>query len=386
MFTKLNKLDLYLTIPSIIYLIITLISGMWIRLQWVVPSLYFFNPKFAIHAHSHLAMLGWLFPVFIRFLLPRKLELSTSQKTSISVLHFLIIGMFPAFVFQGYAFWSITFSSLYLSVSYWIIVQFRTHLFQENQPLTKIAVLFYLISTIGPWLLGGSTAFGPQWLTAWISWFLHLQFNGWITFAAFALLLQKVELKPNMLSAFYVLAISTVFISLGLMFPLNTKLLTVLMALSGIALTSSAIFLIFCLIKPKQFFNYSSFFLLLLLGKSIFLGAIPFDEVQNYIHHINQARVAFTHTLLLGIASPLALLFIFKTSKIFLLFLSAAWLMIIFLWIETFQTYSAIGLHFSIQWVYLFCGIILLLSLITLFIRSFFTQNEVRLSSDLSIF
>lgn len=385
MSTKLNKLDIYLTIPAVIYLVITLISGMWIRLQWVVPSLYFFNPKFAIHAHSHLAMLGWLFPVFLRFLLPEKLELSASQKTSILLLHFLIIGMFPAFIFQGYAFFSITFSSLYLSVSYWIIVQFRTHLFQKNQPLKQISILFYLLSTLGPWLLGGSAAFGPQWLNAWISWFLHLQFNGWITFAAFALLLQKTELKPNLISAFYVLAISTVFISLGLMFPLNTLLLSVLMIISGIALSSSVIFLLFSLIKPKQIFTYSGFFLLLLLGKSFFLGAIPFDVVQQYVHHINQARVAFTHTLLLGIATPLALLFIYKTSKLLLLFLSAAWAMILFLWIETFHTYSALGLNFSIQWVYLTCGIILLLSLLTLLFREFFKASKAHLSANSSI-
>lgn len=353
-----------LAYPALVYLIITLVSGMWIRVQWLVPDWAFFTQKFAIHAHSHLAMLGWLFPAFLFLLMKSPKQPTKAQKVSIGSLHVLIIAMFPAFLIEGYAFFSILFSSLFLVVSYVLIWQFRTELELRTNPLKQWAVALYLISTIGPWALGGATAFGPEWLSAWIAWFLHLQFNGWVTFAVFALFWNSASLSSYHINAIHTLGLSTIFISFGMMFPKPSTLLWITTLIAGASLFFSSVYLLL-LHKPfSRNQTIGRFLLSLLLLKSIFLGGIGLDVVQTYVHHVNQARVAFTHTALLGIATPFLLMNLDLKRHYLLGFITSAWWMILFLWIETFGLYGTLSLPVSIQVIYLILGFFLLALLI----------------------
>jgi hypothetical protein len=350
-----------LAFPSLFYLIITLISGMWIRLQWLLPEWALFTQKFAINAHSHLAMLGWLFPAFLYFLMKSPKLPTFSQKVSIGFMHILIIAMFPAFLLEGYAFYSILFSSLFLVVSYFLLWQFRVELELQTNPLKQWAVGLYVLSTIGPWALGGATAFGPAWLSAWIAWFLHLQFNGWVTFAVFAIFWSAESLAKQQIISIHAMGISTIFLSLGMMFPKPDTLVGFSTLTSGTILFISAVHL---LLRHNPFKDRSTighFLITLLLMKSMFISGIGLDLVQTYVHQVSQARVAFTHSTLLGIATPF-LLFHLKLSRIYLLgFITVAWWMIFFLWIETFGLYRTLGFPFSLQIVYLILGFLLLM-------------------------
>lgn len=354
----------HLAYPSLGYLVITLITGMWIRVQWLVPEWAFFTQKFAIHAHSHLAMLGWLFPAFLFLLMKSPKELTRMQKVSLGSLHVLIIAMFPAFLFEGYAFFSILFSSLYLVVSYILIWQFRTELELRTNPLKQWAVALYLLSTIGPWALGGTTTFGSEWLSAWISWFLHLQFNGWVTFAVFALFWNPASLTHHHIKAIHTIGISTVFISLGIMFPTPTTFLRITALIAGAALFLGSVSLLILYKHNHTHPSVGQFLILLLLLKTLLLGGIGLDVVQTYVHHVSQARVAFTHTTLLGIATPFLLLHLNFKHSVLLGFIACAWWMIIFLWLETFGMYVTLGLPVSIQAIYLLLGFLLLVFII----------------------
>ena len=77
----------YFILPALLYLTISLMGGMWIRLQWAVPTWTLFTTKFMIHAHSHLALLGWLFLALFRLLLPKSITLSLSSKVVLWLLH-----------------------------------------------------------------------------------------------------------------------------------------------------------------------------------------------------------------------------------------------------------------------------------------------------------
>ncbi|TNE73753.1 hypothetical protein EP331_03660 [bacterium] len=368
-------MNTHVRVPGLFYLVITLLSGIGLRIQWLFPDWSVFSQKFAIHAHSHLALLGWLFPILLYSLVKRDTQLTSFLRWNIYILHGLIIAMFPAFLLQGYAFYSILFSSLYLIVSYSILWQLRNELELGKNPVKTWAVLFYVASTIGPWLLGGSTVFGQVWMNAWIAWFLHLQFNGWVTFGLLALFFSRIP-SPKWL--IHVFATGTLFISFSLMLPQNDfQLLKISAVFAGILLTLSSIWLVTIVVKQHQRTTITGFIIQLLLLKSFLLGFSGLEIMQNYIHHIPQARVAFTHTSLLAIASTFLLFYNGLSKKLTLLFSTASWLMVALLWMELFGLYYKTGIPFSIQVPYIILGVVLLGTILPLILKSVtkVTQN-----------
>lgn len=109
--------------------------------------------------------------------------------------------MLLSFPFQGYALFSIFFSTLFLLSSYWF-----TAFFIKNvaNPLKKtysyrfivVALWFMVGSSIGPWALGPiMTLMGPEsiWYRLAIYFYLHFQYNGWMVFALIGLFIHIME-------------------------------------------------------------------------------------------------------------------------------------------------------------------------------------------------
>jgi hypothetical protein len=366
-----NSITYFLTLPSLIYLSITLLSGIWIRTQWIVPDWAVFNPKFAIHAHSHLALLGWLFPILFRFLLPKTVNFSTSIKWTIFLMHVTIITMFPAFLIQGYAFWSILLSSLFLIISYFLIFQLRKEVQFGSNIVHSAAIGFYLLSTIGPWALGASTKFGTEWLYAWIAFFLHLQFNGWITFSTISLLFKKKSLNKTQELAIIFLFIGTLFITPGLMNDSTTKFMFVIISASSLFLVFGVLMLLFSSGLRNHYNSVKSFFLIFFTLKTIGLILVPFDFTQTWIHELHSFRVAFTHFSLLTWASSIVLFSLFGLKSHWLSFFSFSLFMSLFLIIDALQWYPLLHIPFNIQWIYIVSGILMFFNLLKLIITAF---------------
>ena len=168
--------------------------GALLRLIYVMdlPWLVF---KPWLHAHSHVAMLGWVFPALLLTLLgqddrkpPRGFLgwLSASQM--------MVLGMLVSFPLQGYDTFSITFSILQMLISYVLvgIVWISTAHWPKSgsRRLVRLAIILQVISTLGVWAMGPIMTHGlagTEWYYWSIQWFLHFQFNGWFWFAALAL-------------------------------------------------------------------------------------------------------------------------------------------------------------------------------------------------------
>lgn len=159
------------------------------------------NYKHFLHTHSHIALLGWLYNltlIFIGYAFFKENAKRFNYIFWISQITF--IGMLFSFPFQGYAFWSITFSTLYLFASYWLVIEiFRSSKELKDQieiKLLRVGGIFLVLSSIGPFALGAIMAKGMQesiWYSLSIYWFLHFLFNGFFYTVFLALLL--VELK-----------------------------------------------------------------------------------------------------------------------------------------------------------------------------------------------
>ncbi len=159
------------------------------------------NYKYFLHTHSHIALLGWLYNlvlIFSAYYFFNKEAKKFNRIFWVSQIAFL--GMLFSFPFQGYAFWSITFSTLYLFASYWLAVQiFKSSKALKTRfeyKLLRAGAVFLFLSSIGPFALGAIMAKGLQasiWYGLSIYWFLHFLFNGFFYTVFLALLISEVQ-------------------------------------------------------------------------------------------------------------------------------------------------------------------------------------------------
>jgi len=156
------------------------------------------NYRFLTHAHSHIAMLGWvylmLFTLIVHYFIPDKKPV---YNRLFWLTEFAVIGMMLSFPFQGYAAVSITFSTLHIFCSYYFVYLIWKHHKISNLPsryMLKASLLFMLLSTIGVWFLGPAVATlgkASAFYQIAIQFFLHFQFNGWFLLAVLAVFFQK---------------------------------------------------------------------------------------------------------------------------------------------------------------------------------------------------
>jgi len=96
------------------FFFLTALSGAWMRLNLFVDTSSFIPYTNLLHAHSHIAVLGWtFFGVFILFAVLMNKQ-SSKFVTYLAISLFLVTGaMFIAFLMQGYALYSIIFSTIH---------------------------------------------------------------------------------------------------------------------------------------------------------------------------------------------------------------------------------------------------------------------------------
>lgn len=179
---------------SLMFLTLAATIGALLRLIYVVelPWLVF---KPWLHAHSHVAMLGWLFPALLIALLRQDYRPAPRGfHTWMTASQAFVAGMLVSFPVQGYGSVSIACSLAQMVVGYVLIVQVWRHTAlwpaAGSRLLARLALLFQVVSTIGIWAMGPimrSGLAGTEWYYWSIQWFLHFQFNGWFWFAAMAI-------------------------------------------------------------------------------------------------------------------------------------------------------------------------------------------------------
>lgn len=163
-----------------------------------------FNYRYMVHAHSHIALLGWVYVALTTLIHYCFVEKGTSDKKYTRIFWFTqvsLVGMLLTFPFQGYALFSIFFSTLFLIMSYVFFHYFSRNSdpkFRHGNSLRCIrAALWYMvISSLGPWALGiimGTLGAQSIWYRLAIYFYLHFQYNGWMLLALIGLFLFAME-------------------------------------------------------------------------------------------------------------------------------------------------------------------------------------------------
>ncbi|MCP4975149.1 MAG: hypothetical protein GY931_03225 [Maribacter sp.] len=149
------------------------------------------NYKFIVHTHSHIALLGWVYlgltTLLYKIFLERQ-ELNLKYRRLFWFTQVTLIGMLLSFPFQGYALFSITFSTLFLIASYWFAGFFMKYVptsyrKTNSYKCAKFALWYMVLSSLGPWTLGAiMNTLGTEsiWYRMSIYFYLHFQYNGWM--------------------------------------------------------------------------------------------------------------------------------------------------------------------------------------------------------------
>lgn len=173
----------------------------------------YFNQKNLQHAHSHFAFGGWI-SMMIMVLMLQSVKDKLSQIILASfkkiILANLIVayGMLIAFSMEGYSFYSITFSTLSIFVSFWFSFKFYVHSKKMNTlkgvKWLNVAMLFNILSTLGTFSLSymmASKQIDQHSYLASVYWYLHFQYNGWFFFASMGLFVNYLSAKQIILNA-----------------------------------------------------------------------------------------------------------------------------------------------------------------------------------------
>ncbi|RZJ84254.1 MAG: hypothetical protein EOO20_21465 [Chryseobacterium sp.] len=205
--TQIN-ISKWLKITLINFLVVA-IAGIVLRYKINFP-MAILDQKNLLHGHSHFAFTGWvtlaLMALMVGYL--TKKEVKTNYKKYHLLLIFNLItayGMLIAFIAQGYAIFSITFSTLSILVSYAFIFFFWRDLRKiSDEPHIrnwfKTALILLAISSVGAftlaYLMAANIKVQEYYFSA-VYFFLHFQYNGWFLFACFGLLFFYLNIKNN---------------------------------------------------------------------------------------------------------------------------------------------------------------------------------------------
>lgn len=312
---------------------IAALMGLLLRYTFIGGSI--FNYRFLTHAHSHVAMLGWvylmLFTFYVHYFVPEK---SKYYSRLFWITQLAVVGMMLSFPLQGYAAVSISFSTLHIFCSYAFVYSIWRDMSIKN-PTTKILVktslVFMVISTLGVWCLGPAVGLLGQASAFYqiaIQFFLHFQFNGWFLIAAIAILFHKLSITPsNQTKLFIRLLISSTVITMAL--PIHwfaNHPLLYWFNLIGVVLQLMALYYFIILIKSplktrvtqhklslKIIFAFAlCCFVLKIILQSISL--IP--EFAATLHNHHNFVIGFIHLTMLGVISGFLFAFLFQSKLI----------------------------------------------------------------------
>ncbi|WP_276360661.1 hypothetical protein [Daejeonella sp. H1SJ63] len=190
---------------SFFNLLLVAVLGFILRYK-IAFYLPFSDQKFILHSHSHFAFTGWLsqtLMVLMIWHLSRKLgdDIINRYRSVLYANLFAAYGMLISFILQGYALFSISFSTLSILVSYQFVRLYWSDLNRIKEKEVsrlwfKAALIFSLISSAGTFCLAymmSAKIVDQNLYLASVYLFLHFQYNGWFMFSGLGLLSGKLE-------------------------------------------------------------------------------------------------------------------------------------------------------------------------------------------------
>ena len=306
---------------TLVNLAIVALLGLTLRSKMLF-SIPFLDFKHVLHAHSHFAFGGWvtlaLLVVMVFKLLPSDLHKKPIYQWTLAGILINSYGMLFGFIWQGYGFVSILFSTLFILVTYVFSVVFikdlfKTALRKEVKILAASAVAYMAISSIGPFTLAYLLATQSQNIYLYkdaIYTYLHLQYSGFFTLAIFALMIHALAINGKYVRWFAnlvnVSVLPTMFISYLWHYP---GILVQSIAVIGSVLTAASLLCFLAMLKEQQssFTNLkpitkliAGFSMIAFAFKLFFQAITIFPSLGPLVFSNRPIIIGFLHLVLLG--------------------------------------------------------------------------------------
>ncbi|MHA6251672.1 hypothetical protein [Oceanobacillus sp. CAU 1775] len=328
------------------FFLLTALSGTWMRYYFISPSSTIDYDN-VLHAHSHLALLGWIFiAAFILFLRTYWNKL-TSKKQMYWILFSLFTSsllMFFAFIFEGYGVFSIGLSTIHIFIEYWAAIYIMKQLKHIVIPIVAKryiigALLALIISSIGPYTLAATSMMGlkdhPIYEMA-IYFYLHFQYNGWLSLFLIGMFViylsnHKLSFHTKLLNIGFWLYFIALFPSylLSVLWADLGATVALFATIGSILQWVSVILILFALkdtIKPLRNRLAKLTWIMLIISFGLFLGkstmelGLIFPELASLVNSTRSVIIGYLHLTLLGFISIFILtqyqmLDITKTTK-----------------------------------------------------------------------
>lgn len=279
-----------------------------------------------LHAHSHTAMMGWVYLALTALVYDQFIK-KPGYKKLFGITIVSVWGLMISFALQGYGAFSILFCCVHLLCSYWFVIKTLKEVRKESsQSLSLLRISLYLLvfSTLGIWAIGPSIALmgkGSDLFSAAIQFYLHFQFNGFFYFGVLALLFKMLDLRvtPGEFRSFLIFSLLSVALTFAL--PLSWYYPAGywhLLQVSGVILQAYATLRLLLSIRsqlklkalsgPERVLLVFSIFSLLL--KTVFPLLLIYPGLMNLSHEIRNIAIAYIHLLMLGMISGFLVFFL----------------------------------------------------------------------------
>ena len=312
--------------------------GLLLRAAFVYPEVNaYFTYSYVLHAHSHLAMLGWLyllvFVLFVHFFSIKTSKEQTFYNRLFWLTQVAVIGMTLTFPFQGYAAPSIFFSTLHILCSYafgYRLWKYNTIKNPQTKWLLKTAIICLFVSTFGAWALGpigGILGKTSVYFQLCIQFFLHFQLNGWFLTAFITLFFHYFIGTKSLpyFTSFYGLWMLSIVLTFGLVcaWYLDTPQFFTLNTIGVIAQFLAFGILGYSLwkrIQLKRIFSFSQLWFLLALSSLVLRILIQLSTVIESIATPTQVIrswiIGFIHLNMLGILTGFGIWLLIQLNQI----------------------------------------------------------------------
>jgi hypothetical protein len=304
---------------AVFFFLVASLFGLAMR-YFYIGELAFFEYKNLLHAHSHLALLGWGY-LFLSGILAFTFISDEGRLRYYKKLLLLTVvanlGMMVSFPFQGYGLFSISFSTMHLLVSYVFAFSFLQDLKKSPKTpatsLIKWGLYWMVLSTLGLWAIGPVAALlsktHPLYSMS-IQWFLHLQLNGWFVYTLFGLLTHHLQGYTQSVQSIKIL-IGSLHVSMLLTYALAVSWSIAHPALyylnAGGVMIQAVVY--FHFIKPiwqnlRLGEKWIQMLLILaltsLIAKAVIQLALVIPEVSIVAYTIRMYVIGFLHLVMLG--------------------------------------------------------------------------------------
>lgn len=382
---------------SLIFLLAVALLGLVLRVYSLitVPLSY----TYILHAHSHLAFLGWMFlcncGLFIRYYYKSKMPLLLAGILITDSV--LLVAMGISFMVQGYGSLSIILSAIHVVLSWFCALVFIDQLkikfnsiFNASKAFLATAHLFLIISGIFPMLLGiinkhygpGSDAYYNLIYT-----YLHFQYNGYFIFMVLGFVFNnyytaEIHTKTMKLS-FVLMVIATVLLLANSWLWSSPSIYWNYVSGIGGSVQLVAVFLLIRSVKRQTdemdtAANYSIYFLFsILILKSVLQLVSSFPVMAELIGANRYFIIFYLHLIFLGALSIPMLSFLNDLTIInrpVAVTINMKFIILGFIGTEMALLYRGILFQLNIQQEYFYPIVIVIFSfilLIALFLYSY---------------